>query len=184
MKKDQIIDTMLEFCNEKQDFIDGKEVNTYSFSPEAFDAGVTNLIAQQADETPSDKDWISVEDAGIVAVKISEGMKPKLTAQERAFFIAGFQECIKYLNNPLPPAPGTKVEDWKDKRIEELEQENAALKDAYVERNDKVNQLQSKYEHMKKRMEAAEVLLEKYYKRIPDCAEYMDWQQLKETTKI
>ena len=39
----------------------------------------------------------SVENAGIIAVEISESVKPKLTTQEQAFFIAGFQECIKYL---------------------------------------------------------------------------------------
>lgn len=39
----------------------------------------------------------TVENAGIIAVEISENIKPKLTAQEQAFFIAGFQENIKYL---------------------------------------------------------------------------------------
>ena len=37
---------------------------------------------------------ITVEEAGIIAVGISE----HLEAQEQSFFIAGFQECIKYLN--------------------------------------------------------------------------------------
>ena len=35
----------------------------------------------------------SLEDAGIIAV----GMSEKLTPQEQSFFIAGFQECIKYI---------------------------------------------------------------------------------------
>jgi hypothetical protein len=39
----------------------------------------------------------SVEDAGIEAVKISESVKPELTAQEQALFVSGFQECIKWL---------------------------------------------------------------------------------------
>jgi len=39
----------------------------------------------------------TVENAGITAVEISEGVKPELTAQEQAFFVAGFQECVKYL---------------------------------------------------------------------------------------
>ena len=39
----------------------------------------------------------SVDDAGIIAVNVASTVEPKLTAQEEAFFIAGFQECIKYL---------------------------------------------------------------------------------------
>jgi len=35
----------------------------------------------------------TVEEAGVIAV----GMSEHLTAQEQSFFIAGFQECIKYL---------------------------------------------------------------------------------------
>ena len=38
----------------------------------------------------------SVENAGIIALEISE-MSKELTDKERAFFIAGFQECIKHL---------------------------------------------------------------------------------------
>ena len=38
----------------------------------------------------------SVENAGIIAVEISE-INNEMTAQEQAFFIAGFQECVKYL---------------------------------------------------------------------------------------
>jgi hypothetical protein len=41
----------------------------------------------------------SVDEAGIAAVKISEMVEPKLTAQEQSFFIAGFQECIKWLSS-------------------------------------------------------------------------------------
>lgn len=39
----------------------------------------------------------TVEEAGVIAVSTSENVNPKLTAQEQSFFIAGFQECIKYL---------------------------------------------------------------------------------------
>jgi hypothetical protein len=39
----------------------------------------------------------SVDKAGAIAVKIAEGVTPTLTAKEQAMFIAGFQECIKYL---------------------------------------------------------------------------------------
>lgn len=40
-------------------------------------------------------DLPTVEEAGNIAVGISEN----LPAQEQAFFVAGFQECIKYLSN-------------------------------------------------------------------------------------
>lgn len=38
----------------------------------------------------------SIDDAGIIAVEIAE-INNEMTAQEQAFFIAGFSECIKYL---------------------------------------------------------------------------------------
>jgi hypothetical protein len=41
------------------------------------------------------------DDAGIIAVNIASTVNPKLTANESAFFIAGFQECIKYLHGQL-----------------------------------------------------------------------------------
>ena len=37
----------------------------------------------------------SIEDAGAIAASLSE----HLNEQEQAFFIAGFQECIKYLKS-------------------------------------------------------------------------------------
>lgn len=41
----------------------------------------------------------SLNDATKVAVRISEeAIKPPLDAKEQAMFIAGFQECIKWLN--------------------------------------------------------------------------------------
>jgi hypothetical protein len=41
----------------------------------------------------------SVDEAGIMAVKISEMVEPPLTAQEQSFFIAGFCECVKWLGS-------------------------------------------------------------------------------------
>lgn len=38
----------------------------------------------------------SVDDVGIIAVEIAE-INNEMTAQEQAFFITGFSECIKYL---------------------------------------------------------------------------------------
>ena len=43
------------------------------------------------------------DDAGIIAVKIASTVEPKLTAQEEAFFVAGFQECVKYLKKEIKP---------------------------------------------------------------------------------
>ena len=41
----------------------------------------------------------SLDDATKVAVRISEeAITPPLDVKEKAFFIAGFQECIKWLN--------------------------------------------------------------------------------------
>jgi hypothetical protein len=39
----------------------------------------------------------SVDEAGAMALKISEMVEPPLTAQEQSFFIAGFCECVKWL---------------------------------------------------------------------------------------
>ncbi len=39
----------------------------------------------------------NIDEAGVIAVQISENVTPELTAQEQAFFIAGFQECVKWL---------------------------------------------------------------------------------------
>ena len=46
----------------------------------------------------------TVEEAGTIAVEISE----PLDAREQAFFVAGFQEAIKYLNNMLTVSGGGK----------------------------------------------------------------------------
>ena len=54
------------------------------------------------------------DDAGVIAVNVASNVIPKLTTQEEAFFIAGFQECVKYLRtSPLLAS--------KDARIRELE---------------------------------------------------------------
>jgi hypothetical protein len=43
----------------------------------------------------------SVDDAAIIAVNVASNVRPKLTAQEEAMFIAGFQECVKYLSEQM-----------------------------------------------------------------------------------
>jgi len=41
----------------------------------------------------------TVEEAGVIALKLFEITREKRTANEEAFFIAGFIECFKFLNN-------------------------------------------------------------------------------------
>ena len=40
----------------------------------------------------------SVDDAGVIGLNVASNVRPKLTAKEEAMFIAGFQECVKYLS--------------------------------------------------------------------------------------
>jgi len=40
----------------------------------------------------------TVDDAGVIAVNVASNVRPKLIAREEAMFIAGFQECVKYLS--------------------------------------------------------------------------------------
>jgi len=44
----------------------------------------------------------TVDEAGAIAVKLSDDVSPKLSAYEQAFFIAGFQECIKFITSTRP----------------------------------------------------------------------------------
>jgi len=37
----------------------------------------------------------NIEEAGIIAIKISD--KLNMTATEQSYFVAGFQECIKFI---------------------------------------------------------------------------------------
>lgn len=50
------------------------------------------------DNPPKTVSLPSIDDAGKAAVQISEAVIPKLDPQEQAYFIAGFQECIKWLH--------------------------------------------------------------------------------------
>ncbi len=48
----------------------------------------------------------SIENAGVIAVGLSEELPDELTAQEQSFFIAGFQECVKYYKLTLQSKQG------------------------------------------------------------------------------
>lgn len=70
----------------------------YSLTKDIADAKLYSLNSMlQFAELYHKSELPSVEEAGVIAVDISDKVKPKLTAQEQAFFTAGFQECIKYL---------------------------------------------------------------------------------------
>jgi hypothetical protein len=43
----------------------------------------------------------SVEEAGVIAAKIVSQVIPKFSPREQKFFITGFKECAKYLNDKL-----------------------------------------------------------------------------------
>lgn len=40
----------------------------------------------------------SISDIGAIAVNVASNVDPKLTIQEETMFVAGFIECVKYLN--------------------------------------------------------------------------------------
>ena len=50
--------------------------------------------------TNEELDKINIEAAGVIALNVVSNIEPKLTTEQEAFFIAGFQECIKYLTLP------------------------------------------------------------------------------------
>jgi len=62
----------------------------------AYNKGVKDAEAKQLILSGVSVLLPSVDDAGIIAVEIAE-INNEMTAQEQAFFIAGFSECIKYL---------------------------------------------------------------------------------------
>ncbi len=55
------------------------------------------------------KELPTIEEAGAIAVEISEQVQEPLSANEQAFFVAGFQECVKYLSNQ---AAAPKENNW------------------------------------------------------------------------
>jgi hypothetical protein len=73
-----------------------------------------NLCGKPTARTES-KELPGDDDAGVIAANVASNVRPKLTTQEEAFFIAGFTECVKYLRtSPLLAS--------KDARIRELEE--------------------------------------------------------------
>ncbi len=72
-------------------------VNTTSSKPYATIMAAADAYA--ANYNKSAINLISVDTAGVVGVQIAESVKPELTIQEQAMFVAGVQECIKWLSN-------------------------------------------------------------------------------------
>ena len=57
------------------------------------------LFEENTNDNQNKNETISVNEAGSIAVKISEMAQPPLTGQDQAFFIAGFQECVKWMSS-------------------------------------------------------------------------------------
>lgn len=64
-------------------------------------------IAEREEPLPS------IDKAALIALKISENVKPELTAQQQALFIAGFQECIKWQASQPSGKVLSEEEKWK-----------------------------------------------------------------------
>ena len=73
-----------------------KDFDNYNYTE--FLESVLEKMAQPKEEQPEKivRELPKVDEAGAIAVSISSNLNPKLTAQEEAMFIAGFQECVKY----------------------------------------------------------------------------------------
>ena len=82
MKKDKFIIERTKIISEMLDNPDENGIYPTSKCFEALDEVFEDLV-----KLPS------TEEAGVIAV----GMSEHLTAEEQSFFIAGFQECVKYL---------------------------------------------------------------------------------------
>ncbi len=85
----------------------------------------------------------TVEEAGAIAVGLSEELPEELTADEQAFFIAGFQEAIKYLYNQSINKPFFLIKDSMDKQTyltrEELKfLRNLLPKEEYFAQGDRI----------------------------------------------
>ena len=52
---------------------------------------IDTVVAELENPLPSD------DEAGTMAASIASKSKPNLTAQEEAFFVAGFIECVKWM---------------------------------------------------------------------------------------
>jgi len=55
-----------------------------------------------------------IDEAGKIAVGISEQLPEPLNANEQAFFVAGFQGCVKYLSNKKMQSDATSCPLYTD----------------------------------------------------------------------
>ena len=69
-----------------------KDFDNYNYTE--FLESVLEKMAQPKEGQPEKivRELPNVDDVGIIAVNVASNVKPKLTAQEEAMFIAGFQE--------------------------------------------------------------------------------------------
>ncbi len=77
-------------------FIDNEQVKMQHYNEQML---IDNSVCPTCSKPFVSGSLPTVDEAGIAAVKISEMVDPPLTAQEQAFFIAGFSECIKWLSS-------------------------------------------------------------------------------------
>jgi len=75
----------------------------------------------------------TMENAGVDALNMIEDLVPKLTDQEQAFFVAGFQEAIKILRSAL-----MKNEDYRMSWIANIAMAQLDSERWYREENNKV----------------------------------------------
>lgn len=78
-----------------------------------------SVLSQKITAALNDTVFPSVDEAGVIALKVLENVTPKLNTQEQALFISGFQECIKYLklgNDTVVEDSGNDeyIKGWKD----------------------------------------------------------------------
>lgn len=87
----------------------------------------------------------SLYKTSVIAIKIAESIKPELTAQEQAFFIAGFQECVKWLSDKTekpvnPVTEGNSLYEMHNNKIEllkeDIESVHLYLDDIKIPRHD------------------------------------------------
>ena len=69
------------------------DVNKYGGGWDSIVEAIDTVVAELEKPLPSD------DEAGTMAASIASKSKPNLTAQEEAFFIAGFIECAKWMRD-------------------------------------------------------------------------------------
>ena len=101
--RDDNVSCNLNRCGGNSRIKRGDEMSKYHSATDSFRPGQLDwLVDKIKDHTSESSRKVplvvsgilpTIEEAGVLAIKLSE----TLSAQEQAFFVAGFQECLKYL---------------------------------------------------------------------------------------